>query len=155
IGPPRRPAQVDRAAPAPKGNGTESRLLLAVEGVGKSFSGLRAVDGGSFKVAGGEIVGIIGPNGSGKTTLLNGLSGALTASSGTIRLGDTVISGLRPHRIARLGLARTFQLVRVMSDLTAAENVAAAMLFGAGPAPSGQAGESIGQLLDLVGLCAM
>jgi branched-chain amino acid transport system ATP-binding protein/branched-chain amino acid transport system permease protein len=155
VGTPRQPARLDYAAPVPRENRAEGRLLLTVEGVGKSFSGLRAVDGVSFKVAGGEIVGIIGPNGSGKTTLLNILSGALTASSGTIRLGDTVISGLRPHQIARLRLARTFQLVRVMSDLTAAENVAAAMLFGAGPAPSGQAGESIEQLLDLVGLRAM
>jgi branched-chain amino acid transport system permease protein len=155
IGTSRRPAHVEYSAPVPRETRTESRLLLAVEGVGKSFSGLRAVDGVSFKVAGGEIVGIIGPNGSGKTTLLNILSGALAASAGTIRLGDTVISGLRPHQIARLGLARTFQLVRVMSDLTAAENVAAAMLFGAGPAPSGRAGESIGRLLDLVGLRAM
>ena len=125
--------------------------LLAVEGVSKSFSGLRAVDNVSFKVAAGEIVGIIGPNGSGKTTLLNTLSGALKPSSGTIRLGGMVLNGLRAHQIARLGLARTFQLVRVMPDLTVAENVAAAQLFSA----SDGSGATTGELLDLVGLGIM
>jgi branched-chain amino acid transport system ATP-binding protein/branched-chain amino acid transport system permease protein len=145
-----RPARADHVAPAAK---KADRPLLVVDNVGKSFSGLRAVDKVSFEVTPGEILGIIGPNGSGKTTLLNVLSGALTASSGTIRLGETVIDGLRPHQIARLGLARTFQLVRVMSDLTAAENVATALLFGATSPP--RAGETIRQLLDLVGLGPM
>ncbi len=129
--------------------------LLAVDGVSKSFSGLRAVDGVSFTVAPGEIVGIIGPNGSGKTTLLNTLSGALRPSSGTIRLGSTVLNGLRAHQIARLGLARTFQLVRVMPDLTVAENVAAARLFSAAPASSSSSDAMGRELLDLVGLGAM
>ncbi|MBR0818000.1 ABC transporter permease subunit [Bradyrhizobium liaoningense] len=125
--------------------------LLGVEGVSKSFSGLRAVDDVSFTVAPGEIIGIIGPNGSGKTTLLNTLSGALRPSSGTIRLGGTVLNGLRAHQIARLGLARTFQLVRVMPDMTVAENVAAARLFST----SGGSDATGSELLDLVGLGAM
>ncbi|WP_448043483.1 branched-chain amino acid ABC transporter ATP-binding protein/permease [Bradyrhizobium liaoningense] len=125
--------------------------LLAVEGVSKSFSGLRAVDGVSFTVAPGEIIGIIGPNGSGKTTLLNTLSGALKPSSGTIRFSGTVLTGLRAHQIARLGLARTFQLVRVMPDLTVAENVAAARLFS-----TSDGSDTTGrELLDLVGLGPM
>lgn len=124
--------------------------LLAVDGVSKSFSGLRAVDGVSFTVAPGDILGIIGPNGSGKTTLLNTLSGALRPSSGTVRLGGTILNGLRAHQIARLGLARTFQLVRVMPDLSVAENVAAARLFSGAPVSSNGA-----ELLDLVGLGAM
>lgn len=125
--------------------------LLAVEGVSKSFSGLRAVDGVSFTVAAGEIIGIIGPNGSGKTTLLNTLSGALKPSSGTIRFSGTVLTGLRAHQIARLGLARTFQLVRVMPDLTVAENVAAARLFS-----TSDGSDTTGrELLDLVGLGTM
>lgn len=138
----RRAAASARAMDAP---------LLGVEGVSKSFSGLRAVDGVSFTVAPGEIVGIIGPNGSGKTTLLNTLSGALRPSSGTIRLGGTVLNGLRAHQIARLGLARTFQLVRVMPDMTVAENVAAARLFST----SGGSDATGSELLDLVGLGAM
>ncbi|KGT76211.1 ABC transporter ATP-binding protein [Bradyrhizobium japonicum] len=125
--------------------------LLGVEGVSKSFSGLCAVDDVSFTVAPGEIVGVIGPNGSGKTTLLNTLSGALRPSSGTIRLGGTVLNGLRAHQIARLGLARTFQLVRVMPDMTVAENVAAARLFST----SGGSDATGSELLDLVGLGAM
>jgi branched-chain amino acid transport system permease protein len=136
------------AAPVRDGSGP----LLAVDGISKSFGGLCAVDQVSFDVARGQIVGIIGPNGSGKTTLLNMLSGALRPSSGTIRLGDTAINGLRPYQIARLGLARTFQLVRVLADLTAAENVATAILFNAAPTASEPAAETIRQLLDLVGL---
>ncbi len=128
--------------------------LLTVDGISKSFSGLRAVDGVSFTVAQGQIIGIIGPNGSGKTTLLNTLSGALAPSSGTIRLGDTVVNGLRHYQIARLGLARTFQLVRVMPDLTVAENVAAARLFRGAPASTHGSGETGRELLDLVGLGA-
>ncbi len=130
---------------------TNKTPLLAVEGVSKSFSGLRAVDDVSFTVAAGEIFGIIGPNGSGKTTLLNTLSGALKPSSGTIRFSGTVLTGLRAYQIARLGLARTFQLVRVMPDLTVAENVAAARLFSTSDGSDTTARE----LLDLVGLGTM
>jgi branched-chain amino acid transport system permease protein len=134
---------------------TDTWQLLAVEGVSKSFGGLRAVDKVSFEVQRGQIIGIIGPNGSGKTTLLNVLSGALAPSSGVIQLGGTVINGLPAHRIARLGLARTFQLVRVMPDLTVAENVAAAALFRAAPTKPGEADETIQKLLVLVGLGAV
>jgi branched-chain amino acid transport system permease protein len=108
----------------------------------------------SFKVGRGQIIGIIGPNGSGKTTLLNVLSGALAPSSGTIRFAGTLINSLPAHRIARLGLARTFQLVRVMPGLTAAENVAAAALFRATSTKAGEAHETIQKLLALVGLGA-
>ncbi|CCE05520.1 High-affinity branched-chain amino acid transport ATP-binding protein braF (modular protein) [Bradyrhizobium sp. STM 3843] len=124
--------------------------LLSVERVSKSFGGLRAVEGVSLTVAQGEILGIIGPNGSGKTTLLNMLSGALIPTTGTIRLGDAVISGLPAHKIARLGLARTFQLVRVMPELSIAENVAAAALFRAGASAGSET--EIHDLLELVGL---
>ncbi|WP_315739508.1 branched-chain amino acid ABC transporter ATP-binding protein/permease [Bradyrhizobium sp. SZCCHNR1093] len=131
----------------------DGRPLLVAEAVGKSFGGLRAVDSVSLDVRAGEILGVIGPNGSGKTTLLNMLSGALVPSAGTIRFGGIVISGLAAHRIARLGLARTFQLVRVMPDLTVAENVAAAALFRT--RQTGAAAESIHELLALVGLDGM
>lgn len=143
--------RVPADGPAAARTDTTDAPLLAVDGVSKSFSGLRAVDGVSFTAAPGEIIGIIGPNGSGKTTLLNTLSGALRPSSGTIRLGSTVLNGLRAHQIARLGLARTFQLVRVMPDLTVAENVAAARLFST----SNGSGATASELLDLVGLGKM
>ncbi|MGJ5093288.1 ABC transporter permease subunit [Bradyrhizobium oligotrophicum] len=132
---------------------TSGGTLLTAETVGKSFGGLRAVDKVSLDVRAGEILGVIGPNGSGKTTLLNMLSGALVPSDGTIRFDGTVINGMAAHRIARLGLARTFQLVRVMPDLTVAENVAAAALFRT--RQTGAAAESIHELLALVGLDGM
>ncbi|XUM21771.1 ABC transporter permease subunit [Bradyrhizobium oligotrophicum S58] len=141
----RRERRVDRAK-SEEGGGT----LLVAESVGKAFGGLRAVDGVSLDVRAGEILGVIGPNGSGKTTLLNMLSGALVPSHGIIRFDGTVINGMAAHRIARLGLARTFQLVRVMPDLTVAENVAAAALFRT--RQTGAAAESIHELLTLVGL---
>ncbi|AMA58163.1 branched-chain amino acid ABC transporter ATP-binding protein/permease [Bradyrhizobium sp. CCGE-LA001] len=143
--------RVPAGRPAAASARTMAAPLLAVEGVSKSFSGLVAVNDVSFKVAPGEIIGIIGPNGSGKTTLLNTLSGALKPSSGTIRFGGTLLNGLRAHQIARLGLARTFQLVRVMPDLTVAENVAAARLFSTSDGADATASE----LLDLVGLGSM
>jgi branched-chain amino acid transport system permease protein len=136
------------------GIGADTGPLLAVDAVSKSFGGLRAVEKVSFKVGRGQIIGIIGPNGSGKTTLLNVLSGALAPSSGTIRLAGTLINSLPAHRIARLGLARTFQLVRVMPGLTAAENVAAAALFRATSTKAGEAHETIQKLLAFVGLGA-
>jgi branched-chain amino acid transport system permease protein len=142
---PRAPTEYDTPA------GTDD-ALLAVDDVCRSFGGLRAVDKVSLKVAHGEILGIIGPNGSGKTTLLNMLSGALSPSAGTIRLAGMIINGLPAHRIARLGLARTFQLVRVMPHLKARENVAAALLFRGGNAKTGDADEAIARLLTMVGL---
>lgn len=137
-----------RAAIVP---GDNAASLLVVDGVTKTFGGLRAVDNVSLSVHAGQIVGVIGPNGSGKTTLLNMLSGALSPTAGEIKLSGARISGLPAHRIARLGLARTFQLVRVMPDLTAAENVAASALFRAHPKPGGMRAETQ-DLLDLVGL---
>jgi ABC-type branched-subunit amino acid transport system ATPase component len=105
--------------------------LLEVTAVRKAFGGLVAVDDLAFTAAPAEILGLIGPNGSGKTTMLNLISGALRCDDGDIRFKGRVITRLAPHRIARLGIARTFQLVRVLPDLTAGENVIAALAFGA------------------------
>jgi ABC-type branched-subunit amino acid transport system ATPase component len=88
-----------------------------------------AVNQLGFELHLGEILGLIGPNGSGKTTALNLISGALKPTSGTIVLDNHAIAGMPPHRIARLGLARTFQLVRPLSSLTCLENVVAGMAF--------------------------
>ncbi|MGO4171010.1 ABC transporter ATP-binding protein [Bosea sp. TAF32] len=97
--------------------------LLAVTGLGKSFGGLKAVSDVSFAVMPGEIFGIIGPNGAGKTTLFNCLSGLLPLSAGTVHLDGRRIDGLRSHEICRLGLARTFQIVRPFHGMTVLENV--------------------------------
>ncbi len=105
--------------------------LLQVSDLTRRFGGLVAVDGVSFDVAPGEIVGLLGPNGSGKTTMLNLLSGALVPDGGSVRFGDKAIHGMAAHRIAKLGLARTFQLVRPLGSMDCRDNVLAGLAFGA------------------------
>jgi ABC-type branched-subunit amino acid transport system ATPase component len=97
--------------------------LLSLQGVERSFGGLRAVDGATFEVAGGTVHGLIGPNGAGKTTLINLISGLLAPTTGAIALGGRPIAGLAPHRIAGMGVARTFQSIRLFPELTARDNV--------------------------------
>lgn len=107
-----------------------TNAALQVNGITKRFGGLVAVDGVSFSLAENEVLGLIGPNGSGKTTMLNLISGALQATSGQIKLYDTVISSLNAHEIATKGVARTFQIVRMLPGMTVLENVAAGGVFG-------------------------
>ena len=97
--------------------------LLVSRGLTKSFGGLRAVAGLDFAVAPGEMLGLIGPNGAGKTTVFNLLSGFLAPDAGEVRFRDRSIVGLPPHAICRLGLARTFQIVRPFPRMTVVENV--------------------------------
>jgi ABC-type branched-subunit amino acid transport system ATPase component len=97
--------------------------LLSLRGVEKVFGGLRAVDGASFSVTPGTVHGLIGPNGAGKTTLINLVSGLLAPTSGDIELGGRHIAGWAPHRIAALGVARTFQNIRLFPELSARDNV--------------------------------
>jgi branched-chain amino acid transport system ATP-binding protein len=97
--------------------------IIAARGVTRRFGGLVALDGIDLDVPRGIVQAIIGPNGSGKTTLLNALSGASHADSGSIRIGGNEIFRLKPHRIARLGLARTFQTIRIFENLSVIENV--------------------------------
>ena len=99
-------------------------------GVSKSFGGLQVLSNVGFRVAEGEIVALIGPNGAGKTTLFNLINGLQRLSAGTIRVGGASVETLPAHRIARLGVARTFQTPRPFLDLTACENVQMAALFG-------------------------
>ena len=97
--------------------------MLHVEHVTKRFGGLVANEDVSFDVDAGQIVGLIGPNGAGKTTLFNCIAGYFPPSSGTIRLGDDIISGLRPEQCAKAGIARTFQIARTFVSMTAQQNV--------------------------------
>jgi ABC-type branched-subunit amino acid transport system ATPase component len=106
------------------------RTLLDVQNVSKHFDGLRAVDELSFSVREHEVLGLIGPNGSGKTTMMNLISGALKPTGGDIYLRDRLISGKPARDIARAGVARTFQLVRVLPSLSVLENVMAGAVFG-------------------------
>jgi ABC-type branched-subunit amino acid transport system ATPase component len=96
---------------------------LALEGVERVFGGVRAVDGASFTVGAGEVHGLIGPNGAGKTTIINVVSGLLAPSAGEVRVEGRPTSDLPPHRIAALGVARTFQNIRLFPDLSARDNV--------------------------------
>jgi ABC-type branched-subunit amino acid transport system ATPase component len=97
--------------------------LLEVDGLTRSFGGVRAVDRVSLAVEAGEVFGLIGPNGSGKTTLINLLSGFLRPNRGTITFGGRDIAGARADVIARRGLGRTYQQIRLFPALTALENV--------------------------------
>ena len=104
--------------------------LLQIEGASKRFGGLTAVNDMHFAMSKGEVVGLLGPNGSGKTTLMNLISGALKPTSGAILLGGRDIAGKRPDAIARAGVARTFQLVRILPSLSIMENVMVPAAFG-------------------------
>ena len=104
-------------------------LALSVDNVTKNFGGLTAVDQISFDVMEHDVVGLIGPNGSGKTTMLNLISGLLRSSSGKIELYGRNIARNSANRIARLGISRTFQLVRTLPTMTVAENIAAGGVF--------------------------
>ncbi len=126
--------------------------MLEVRDVTKRFGGLVAVNQMSFAVAPHEVLGIIGPNGSGKTTMLNLISGALRVSAGAISMAGHAISGLPPHKVARLGLARTFQLVRILPGLTILDNVLAGAAFGHSPAWGARAQARAAELLDRLGL---
>jgi branched-chain amino acid transport system ATP-binding protein len=97
--------------------------VLSVHNLSKRFGGIVAVDGVSFEVNQGEILGIIGPNGSGKSTLFNCILGQLAPSAGEVKLDGRAVTGMRSCDLSRLGLARTFQLLQVFPQLTVAENL--------------------------------
>src|SRR5512145_135173 len=98
-------------------------VLLTVKGLAKHFGGLKAVDGVDMEVRRGEIQALIGPNGSGETTILNMLSGLYIPTAGEISLGGAAIAGKKSHIITSLGMARTFQNIRLFGELTVLENV--------------------------------
>ena len=131
------------------------RILEGAD-VTKYFGGLAAVSHVDFHVDQGEIVGLIGPNGAGKTTLFNLISAALVPKPGIIRFKGERISGLKPHKICRMGVARTFQSVKVFANMPVMENVLLGSLFGTstGMSPADAAREARG-LLEFVGLSAV
>jgi branched-chain amino acid transport system ATP-binding protein len=103
--------------------------ILELRGVAKTFGGLQAVRGVSLALEQGEILGVIGPNGAGKTTLINLITGEHRPSAGRIILQGREVTGRPPHVLARMGIARTFQIVRVFREMSVRDNVVAGALF--------------------------
>ena len=127
--------------------------ILEGKGVTKYFGGLAAVSNVDFNVEQGEAFGLIGPNGAGKTTLFNLISAALTTKSGTIKFKGENITGLKPYKICRMGIARTFQTVKIFPDLPVISNVILGLHFGASSnMSSGEKAQKAAEYLDFVSL---
>jgi branched-chain amino acid transport system permease protein len=137
--PPRVPAApvVMRRSAASPASRRNDGAIVTLDDIRMSFGGVRALNGVSFAIEPGSIHALIGPNGAGKTVLLNILSGFYRPTEGTVRLGGQVITGFAPHRIARLGIARTFQTAQLFGGLTVLQNVLA-----------GFTGQTHGRLVD-------
>jgi branched-chain amino acid transport system permease protein len=140
-------------APAPPAPGPAAPVLV-VEDVHRAFGGIQALRGARLAVGRGEIVGLVGPNGSGKTTLINVVSGHYRADRGRIALDGAPIGGRTAHEIARLGVARTYQIPRPFAHLSALDNVALAAAFGTEPCAPRQARLAAGEWLEFTGLGA-
>ncbi|HEX7124187.1 MAG TPA: ABC transporter ATP-binding protein [Thermodesulfobacteriota bacterium] len=125
--------------------------LLELVGVHRAFGGIQAVRGVDLAVAPQEIVGIIGPNGSGKSTLFNLISGVLAPDAGRIRVGGVDVTGWKPHRIARAGVGRTFQIPALFEHMTVLENLRAASVEGEWRTAPARAA----RVLDLLRLAAV
>jgi branched-chain amino acid transport system ATP-binding protein len=108
----------------------EQKPVLNVQKLVKRFGGFHALDGLSFHVASGEILGLVGPNGSGKTTAINVISGLYAPDGGDVTLDDASIGGIAPHQLVRRGINRTFQIPKPFLSLTVRENVRVALTYG-------------------------
>ena len=102
---------------------TENKIVLEMQNVEKNFGGVRAIDNFSVKIEHGKIHGLIGPNGAGKTTIFNNLTGIYKPDAGKIIFDGTDITGTAPHRVAQLGIGRTFQNIRLFANLSVIDNV--------------------------------
>ena len=129
--------------------------ILEVEGISRSFGGVRAVDGVTLQLSPGEIVGLIGPNGAGKTTLINLMTGVLRPSSGVVRFCGRDVTRQKPHQASQRGIARTFQIVQPFPEMTVLENVAAGARFAAGAPSIAAAKVEARRHIDFVGLGAL
>lgn len=126
--------------------------LLRVLGVSKSFGGLQALRQVTFDLSQGEILGLIGPNGAGKTTLFNVINGIYRPDEGRVEFDGRDITGKKPYEVARLGLARTHQIVRPLAELTVRENVMAGACFGVHQYSLREAARVADEVLAFVGL---
>ena len=127
--------------------------ILECRNVSKHFGGLAALTEVDFSLEQGEVLGLIGPNGAGKTTLFNVISAAFPPKSGTIRFKGENITGLKPFQICRMGLARTFQSVKIFGDMSVLQNVVLGCYFGKkAKVPCDIAARDASNLLEFVGL---
>jgi len=133
---------------------TNDAVILRVENVSKRFGGLLALDRVTLSVKQGEIFGIIGPNGAGKTTLFNVINGVYPPTEGRIFFRGEDVTNLPPYELARRGLARTFQVVRPLGELTVRENVIAGACFGREHLPLEKAERIADEMIEFVGLGA-
>src|SRR5690349_14856882 len=126
------PAPASNIAPLPRAPASSGADLLVLRDIGISFGGLRALDGIDLTLPEGGLYGIIGPNGAGKTTLFNVINGFLASDRGTIAFAGEPITGLRPNRVCRRGIGRTFQVVRAFPRMSVLDNVIVGAFVGAG-----------------------
>ncbi len=133
---------------------SQSEVILTTQAASKVFGGLAAVDKVDLELRRGEVVGLIGPNGAGKTTFVNIITGMLPISKGRVSFKGHDITGWAPHRVARIGIARTFQVVKPFRNMTVRENVAVGAMYGAGGAlrSTSAALKQADEVLNFVGL---
>jgi branched-chain amino acid transport system ATP-binding protein len=131
-----------------------SEAFLSIENVAMYFGGLHALDDVSFEVERGSVLGLIGPNGSGKTTLMNVVSGVYKPTYGNVRFNGKRIADVPTYAVCRLGIARTFQVVKPFANLTVLENVAVGAMYGRNGNRRGARAsfERARELLEIVGL---
>lgn len=129
------------------------RPILEGRALTKHFGGVVALDSVDFRLRKGEILGLIGPNGAGKTTLFNVVTGFIHPDRGSVKFREVEVTRLRPHQICRLGISRTFQIVRTFPQYTVLESVMMGVLFGAGKTSDlDEAREVASQYIEFVGL---
>jgi branched-chain amino acid transport system ATP-binding protein len=129
-------------------------ILLSVQGVSKRFGGLQALQNVTFDLPQGQILGLIGPNGAGKTTLFNAINGVYPPERGRIVFRDRDVTGFKPYQLAKMGMARTHQIVRPLNELSVRENVMVGACFGHENQDLSNAAKIADEVLEFVGLAS-
>ncbi|HEY3474553.1 MAG TPA: ABC transporter ATP-binding protein [Anaerolineales bacterium] len=129
-------------------------ILLSLQGVSKRFGGLQALLNVTFDLPQGQILGLIGPNGAGKTTLFNAINGVYPPESGRIIFRGKDVTGFKPYQLAKMGMARTHQIVRPLNELSVRENVMVGACFGHENQDLSNAAKIAEEVLEFVGLAA-